>query len=166
MDITISERTKGDVAVARAEHELMRVSAGMLRTLYDFAEQKPKTVFLVADLRTGEYSAFVGLGLQGRTLVRVENLSKLPGYSFNGDESRIASLSKFFSQDLSELAEAFRKARRMVPAKVTTAIEVGSANHRVQVSYELSGVESTSVSDDIDVWMNFVKQTGGVVSLP
>lgn len=129
------------------ERKVATITSGILRTVWDFAQQKPSAVYVCLDLASGDAGAMVALGSR---LVRVEELGDLPApFNFDSSEERLASLKDFIRSDSDEIIAAMRNAKLQVPDRIWMAQLLSGNVKRSVFGY---GGGATSVDSRMSDW--------------
>ena len=147
MDSLILSDSRVTAEAKRLEEDLQRITVGMLRTLWDYAEQKPSTLFILLDFSRGEAVSFVGLG---KTLVFTDELSTFEGPGSPLDPTgpssitpeKEASLSEYFTRDMEEIRDVFARRGKRVPTLLWGAYSVKNETYRQVVDFTLDGAPS------------------------
>lgn len=139
------------------ETDLNKYIAGIIRTVYDFAEQQPDGVFVLIDFHNKKVDAMVQVK---EYLVKVSDLiDHYDGYHFTKDPEK---LKQYFQEDYNEIVKLFHLHKKMVPQRIWSAMNIQNGQTKLVYSYTNlnSNANFGNTDDQIYNWALALSEIG------
>lgn len=139
------------------ENKLKKYTSGLIRTVYDFAEQQPDGIFILIDFKNNKIDAMVQVK---EYLVKVSDLIEhYDGHHFRNDPQK---LQEYFQNDYNEIVKLFKAHHKMIPQRMWEAMNIKDGTTKTAYGYTnmKSNADFGSTDDQIYHWAVTLSELG------